>query len=457
MSLRVGIVGAGLSGALMATMLARRGHRVSVYERRPDPRAVEAEGGRSINLALSHRGLRALDGVGLGESVLATTVPMRGRLMHDLSGRTALQPYGTEEHQVIHSVSRAGLNRMLVDAAADAGADLCFGARCEDVDFERAEVLFETGEGVRERADHDLIVGADGAFSVVRGLMQRRPGFDYQQSYLTHGYKELTLPPTPSGDFAMDSGALHIWPRGGYMMIALPNADRSYTCTLFMPLLGENSFAALEPPMAETAAVGDAASPAPAEAIEGFFRRSFPDALPLFPDLVEQYRENPVGYLVTVRCSPWVHEGSAVLIGDAAHAVVPFYGQGMNASFEDCRLLDEHLASVTRPGAELAEALTAFAEPRRVDTDALADLAVYNYTVMRDRVASRTFLLGRALGRLAHRALPGVFLPLYTMVTFTSMPYAEAVERWARQQRRVRHGVLALILIALILIIRGLS
>ncbi len=445
MSLRVGVVGAGLSGALMATMLARRGHRVSVYEWRPDPRRVAAEGGRSINLALSHRGLRALEVIGLTDSVLATTVSMRGRLMHDLGGRTQLQPYGTEKDQVIHSVSRAGLGRMLVEAAAAAGVELEFEARCEDVDLDAAQVLLEAGSSARATREHDLIVGADGAFSVVRAKMQRRPGFDYQQSYLGHGYKELTLPPTAAGDFAMDPGALHIWPRGGYMMIALPNEDRSYTCTLFMPLEGEDSFASLDP---------DAEN---GGGIEDFFGRSFPDALPLFPDLARQYRENPVGFLVTVRCRPWHHGGTAILIGDAAHAVVPFYGQGMNASFEDCRLLDERLAGVEAPGPDLATALAGFAESRRVDTDALADLAVYNYTVMRDRVASRTFLLGRSLGRLAHRALPGVFLPLYTMVTFTSMPYAEAVERWGRQQRRLRHLLLLLILIALILIIRGLS
>ena len=252
------------------------------------------------------------------------------------------------------------------------------------------------------------------------------------------------MPPSAGGDFAMDPNALHIWPRGGFMMIALPNEDCSYTCTLFMPHLGENSFAAID----------EAADPD--AALQGFFRSNFGDALPLLPDLNTQYRENPIGHLVTVRCAPWDHEGRVILIGDAAHAVVPFYGQGMNASFEDCRLLDERLEGITSPGSELADALSDFARSRKPDADALADLAIYNYTVMRDSVASRTFLLGRLLGRAAHRALPRVFVPLYTMVTFTSIPYAEAVARWGRQQRRVRHGLMLLVLVVLVLVLRAL-
>ena len=429
----------------MAAMLANRGHRVRVYERRPDPRNMEAEGGRSINLALSHRGLRALERIGLAEAVLATTVPMRGRLMHDTQGRTSLQPYGTESDQVIRSVSRSGLNRMLIDAAADAGADLVFDARCRDVDVATPALILDDGDGGRRRSEHDLIVGADGAFSAIRRRLQTRPGFDFEQSYLTHGYKELTMPATTEGGFAMDPNALHIWPRGGFMMIALPNEDRSYTCTLFMPHNGENSFAAL------------AVAANPDVALDSFFRANFGDALSLLPDLTAQYHENPVGSLVTVRCSPWSAVGRVVLIGDAAHAVVPFYGQGMNASFEDCRLLDEKLEGVDRPGEALSAALAGFWVSRKPDTDALADLAIHNYTVMRDHVGSRAFLLGRALGRMAHRVFPSVFVPLYTMITFTSTPYCAAVERWGRQQRRTRHTLLVLALVAIVLAIRALG
>ncbi|MEZ4415306.1 MAG: NAD(P)/FAD-dependent oxidoreductase [Gemmatimonadota bacterium] len=422
----VAVVGAGLAGAMMACFLARDGHAVHLLERRPDPRRRAVEGGRSINLALSHRGLRALAELGLDEEILAHTVAMRGRMMHAPDGALTLQPYGTEKDQVIHSVSRGGLNVRLIEAAAASGVQMRFEARVEDVDPERGRVKLESGE----EAEYAFIVGADGAFSAVRARLQRSAGFDYSQSYLTHGYKELTLPATAAGDFALDPHALHIWPRGGFMMIALPNEDCSFTCTLFWPFEGEISFGSVRE---------DAD-------LLGVFRTHYADVLPLFPNLVEQYHENPVGSLVTVRCGPWHAGDRVVLIGDAAHAVVPFYGQGMNASFEDCRLLAEALRSAPSPGA----GFRAFYQNRKADADALSDLAIENYRVMRDRVASRGFLLLRSAGRAVHRLVPTLFVPMYTLVTFTSTPYAAAVARWERQVRGVKAGAFVLGLVVLV-------
>lgn len=430
MTTSVGIAGAGLAGSLMASMLAHDGHDVTVYERRPDPRPDPLEGGRSINLALSHRGIRALDGIGITETVLAQAVPMQGRLMHGLGGDLTFQPYGTSSEQVIHSVSRSGLNNLLLDAAEQAGARFNFEHRIRDVDIEAAHLTTTVPEGGQAVREHDFVIGADGAFSAIRARMQKGSGFDFQQSYLEHGYKELSMPPTAGGGHAMEPNALHIWPRGNYMMIALPNADGSYTCTLFWPLKGAVSFEAIET----------------GSQIEDLFRRDFSDVLPLIPDLVEQYTHNPVGSLVTIRCGPWNHGNRAVLIGDAAHAVVPFYGQGMNASFEDCRLLRDEL----RTAPSRAVALERFSSQRRVDADALAELAVDNYITMRDRVSSRFFLLGRTVGRVAHTLLPSVFVPLYTLVTFTSVPYAAAAERWARQVRLARVVGVVLLMVVVV-------
>lgn len=427
------VAGGGLAGSLMAAYLAKAAHQVEVYERRPDPRRATPEEGRSINLALSHRGLRALADVGVEDQVRAITVPMRGRLMHGLDGSLTLQPYGTEADQVILSVSRSDLNRILVERAAELGAEFHFGERIRNVDVDRATLTLENGDAGTRQVAHDAIIGADGAYSAVRSRLQRRSQFDYSQEYLTHGYKELSMPPDAGGAFAMDPNALHIWPRGGHMMIALPNLDRSYTCTLFWPLEGSNSFRTLD----------SAASVAP------YFQEHFPDVPPLIPDLEEQYRTNPVGSLVTIRCGPWMVSDRVVLIGDAAHAVVPFYGQGMNASFEDCRLLMEAMG---RSQGDRGRAFAEFAGSRKKDADALADLAIYNYEVMRDRVASRGFLLGKALGRMLHRVLPGTFTPLYTMVTFTSMPYSLAQQRWQQQRVIVRRAVLGAALLLMFLI-----
>lgn len=427
------IAGAGLAGALLAVMLGRRGWSVTLLERRPDPRAAGFVGGRSINLALSVRGLTALERVGLGDRILEEALPMPGRLMHAVDGATTYQPYSRLEDRAINSVPRGGLNVVLLDAAdALDTVTIEFDRRVEDVDLDAPSVRVVDGEG----HDHgtrtaDLLVGADGAFSAVRWAMQKTPRFDFSQSWLPHGYKELEIPPTASGDFALDPKALHIWPRGGSMMIALPNRDRTFTCTLFWPLEGEHSFGALP---AETASDAE---------ITAFFERWYGDAVPLMPTLLEDYRDNPTSALVTIRCAPWDHEGKVVLLGDASHAIVPFYGQGMNSAFEDCRVLDEMIDDHPETArGDFSRLLPAFAARRKPAADAIADLALANFVEMRDKVGSRVFLLRKKIEKLLNRLFPKAYVPLYDLVSFSNVPYHEARER-ARRQDRVALGVAA--------------
>jgi kynurenine 3-monooxygenase len=434
------VTGAGLGGALMAGYLARAGHTVEIYERRDDPRGAGKAEGRSINLAISTRGIHALAGLGLDTRILEQAVPMRGRMMHGLDGSVTFQRYGTEEHHTINSVSRAGLNRALIEAAAEQpGVELFFGRKCAGADLDGGKLFLEdTRTGERTVAEGDVIVGADGAFSGVRRAFMRLDRFDYRQDYLEHGYKELTIPPDPDGGFRMERNALHIWPRGGYMMIALPNRDGSFTCTLFWPYEGPNSFAEITNQ----------------EKLLRFFRKSFPDAVPDMPDLAKEFFANPTGSLVTVRCSPWFYRDRAVLLGDACHAVVPFYGQGANASFEDCVVLDECLRD---HGDDLETAFAEYHRQRKVNVDALADLALGNFIEMRDHVASRGFLLKKKLGQTLHRLMPRGYLPMYSMVTFSRIPYAEAVARNRRQNRRLAWTGTAILALVLILILVALA
>ena len=413
--MKIAVVGGGLGGALLAVFLGRAGHRVELVERRPDPRRGGGGRGRSINLAISTRGLAALEHVGLDRAVLDTAVRMRGRMVHGIDGSLAFQPYGHEAHHVINSVSRAGLNRLLVEAAESLGnVNVRFGTRCVDVDLENATCVFENGE----RLAADLVVGTDGAYSEVRGALQKSDRFEYSQSYLPHGYKELSIPPAADGGFRMERDALHIWPRERFMMIALPNVDGSYTCTCFWPFEGPDSFGALKTPAD----------------VRAYFERVFPDAVPLMPTLEEDFLLNPVGSLVTVRCRPWRYKDRLVLLGDAAHAIVPFYGQGANAAFEDCIVLDEALR--TEPTVEAA--LAAYEARRKEHADALADLALGNFVEMRDKTASPWFRLAKRFEKLLHRLFPGLFVPLYYLVSFSRTPYADAVRRAKRQWRVVR-------------------
>ncbi len=411
----------------MAVHLARAGHRVDLYERREDIRGARFVKGRSINLALSTRGIHALAEVGLADEVLRDAIPMRGRMMHSESGALSFQRYGKDDTQVIHSVSRAGLNKILLDAAGrEPRVTLHFQERCVDVDPDRGGVDFEHAEtGARTHATGDFVLGADGAFSAVRGRLQRLDRFSFSQTYEEYGYKELTIPAAAGGGFRLEKNALHIWPRRAFMMIALPNADGSFTCTLFWPLEGEHGFAGLR-----------------TEAdVRRYFERWFADAVPLMPTLAADYLSVPASTLVTIRCRPWSAGGKLVLIGDACHAVVPFYGQGMNAAFEDCSVLGGCLRD---SGGDLERAFRSYERARKPNVDALADLALENFVEMRDHVASRGFLLKKRLEKWLHKLFPTWYIPLYTLVTFTRIPYAEARARARAQARVLRLAAAAL-------------
>lgn len=417
------IVGAGLSGCLLAVYLARRGHHVRVYERRGDPRVAGYVGGRSINLALSARGLWGLAGVGLDGVVMERdAIPMPGRMLHDRSGRTGFQPYSSRPGDAINSVSRGGLNLTLLrEAAAEKGVELFFNHWCTDVVLEGPAAWFNAPDQRNIRVDADIILGADGAFSPVRGRLQKVDRFDFSQAYLRHGYKELVIPALTGGGFAMERNALHIWPRGGTMMIALPNRDGTFTCTLFWPFEGEHSFAALPP----------------GPGVRPFFDSEYPDASALMPTLEEDYERNQAGSLVTVRCWPWQHNGTVAVLGDAAHAIVPFYGQGMNCAFEDVRvladLLDEHKG-------DFGAALPAFQDARKANADAIADMALENFVEMRDLSGRSEFQYGKRIEQLLHRAVGDGVTPRYNLVSFSTVPYSSA-QRRGREMERVVDAV----------------
>lgn len=425
---RVAIAGAGLAGALLAILLGRRGLSVDVYERRPDPRHGAGGRSRSINLAISTRGLHALHAAGLEKKILEIAVPMRGRMIHKAAGPLSFQPYGTNG-EAINSISRAALNTALIEAAErDAGVRFHFDRRVAGLDPARGRLALEAPGG-QEETEADVVVGADGANSEVRRRLQREDRFELHQTYLEHGYKELTIPAAAGGGFAMEPHALHIWPRASFMMIALPNRDGSFTCTCFWPFTGPGGFDALR---------------SPAD-VRAYFEQVFPDAVPLMPTLVADYLENPVGSLVTIRCRPW-HRGRAVLLGDAAHAVVPFYGQGANASFEDCLVLADAIVS---HAPDWSRGFAEYEARRREHTDALAQLAIDNFIEMRDKTASRAFRAGKKLEHGLARLLPFWFRPLYGMVTFSLTPYADAVRRARRQWSVVRRVALAALVLAL--------
>jgi kynurenine 3-monooxygenase len=412
------LIGSGLAGGLLAAFFGRRGYEVELYERRADPRAGNFVGGRSINLALSTRGIHALQQLGIADEVLKHAIPMRGRMIHDKSGELHFSPYDRDPNKHINSIGRAALNTTVIEAALRyPTVRVHFNHRCTDVDLDSTTAQFDASQPVS--ASGDAVIGVDGAFSAVRQAMQKRvPNFQYDESYLAHGYKELTIPPTADGGWRMEKEALHIWPRKSFMMIALPNPDGSFTCTLFWEFKGPRSF--------ETTTSD--------EEIRRFFDAEFPDAVPLMPTLLEDYHENPTGSLVTIRCAPWSYKDKVALVGDAAHAVVPFYGQGMNAAFEDCVVLDECLAQFAD---NRERAFAEYFSRRKENADALADLAVQNFIEMRDKTASRTFRAKKKLDHLLEGWLPGRYLPLYAMVTFTRIPYATAAHRARRQDRIV--------------------
>ncbi len=447
------LIGSGLAGGLLAAYLSRRGYDVDLYERRADPREGNIVGGRSINLAVSTRGIHALEQIGIADEVLKHAIPMRGRMIHPAgAGRAPIfTPYDVDPKNCINSIGRAALNTTVIEAAQRyPNVRVHFNHRCTDVDLDSATahlvdssvaagVSPANSENQIVKARGDAVIGVDGAFSAVRQSMQLKiDNFEYDESYLAHGYKELTIPPGPDGSWRMEKNALHIWPRKSFMMIALPNPDGSFTCTLFWEFEGPRSFATTKTD----------------EDVRRFFDDEFPDAVPLMPTLLQDFKDNPTGSLVTIRCAPWYYRDKVALVGDAAHAVVPFYGQGMNAAFEDCVVLDECLEKFP---SDRARAFAEYFVRRKENADALADLAVENFIEMRDKTASKTFRAKKKLDHLLEAALPGFYLPLYTMVTFTRIPYAEAARRAQRQDRIVYGTLIAAVILIVSLLVHFIA
>lgn len=404
------VIGGGLAGSLISIFMAKRGYDVHVYERRPDPRSANVYQGKSINLALSNRGLNALKKVGLDEAILKTAIPMSGRMMHSTNGELSYQPYG-KEGQAINSVSRGGLNIRLLELADEfENIHLNFNARCVDVNLDEGTAIYENPKGEKNTVAADRIIGTDGAFAATRLRLQFTELFNYRQDYLDHGYKELHIPPDATNGFRLEKNALHIWPREEFMMIALPNIDGSFTCTLFLAQKGNPSFETLDTK----------------DKVEQFFKRYFPDTLPLIPDLLKDFLENPTGSLVTVRCYPWVYKDKLALLGDAAHAIVPFYGQGMNCAFEDCVVLDQCLEKYSN---NWSQALDEYQKLRKPNADAIANLALQNFVEMRDKVADKDFLHRKHIEHELTELYPDIFKSQYELVTFSLEPYDYALRR----------------------------
>ena len=412
----VGIFGAGLVGTLLGLYLAKRGNKVDIFDRRADLRltGVPPKTGRSINLALSMRGIEALKEIGAYHEVEKVAVSMQGRMMHDPEGRLSFQPYGPNGES-IYSVSRTALNETLMNMAdKDPRIKFHFNRRCLELDFNTTNAtLLDTEKGGTDTYHADWIFGADGAFSSVRTSMVKTDRFDYSQTFIEHGYKEFTITPGDNGEWRMFKNALHIWPRGHFMMIALPNPDGSFTCTLFFPFEGLPSFQSIET----------------RKDVEEFFLFYFRDLIKLIPDFVDQYFASQPSSLVTISCFPWMC-GNSMVIGDAAHAIVPFFGQGMNCGFEDVRILSQML---DEGGSDWHTVLNEFQYVRKVDTDAIAQLALDNFVEMRDKVANPSFLLRKQIEARLHRYAPEIWIPTYSMVTFNHMPYSEAQDRGAWQ------------------------
>ena len=415
------IIGAGLAGSLLAILLSRQGWQITLYERRGDPRVSDYESGRSINLALAERGRHALRQAGVEDAVMAKAVMMRGRMIHPREGEPQLQRYGRDDSEVIWSIHRKDLNTTLLQLAEDAGATVHFHRRLHTVDFDAGYARFIDD---RDDQPHDIrfdtLIGADGAGSALRAAMNRKQPLDERIDFLDHSYKELEIPPTDDGGFRIEANALHIWPRGHYMCIALPNDEGTFTVTLFLPNEGDPSFATTN-------------SGAEAEAL---FARDFPDALALIPNLRRDWEQHPPGLLGTLHLNHWHMKGRAVLIGDAAHAMVPFHGQGMNCAFEDCIALAAHLLEQD----SLGEAFAAFEADRKPNAEAIQQMALENYLEMRDRVADPQFLLQRELEQALQARWPTRFVPHYTMVTFLRTPYAVALARTELQRRMLEQA-----------------
>lgn len=406
---KIAVVGAGLVGSLQAILMAKKGYSVSVFERRPDMRKAKLLAGKSINLALSDRGWKALELAGIADDIREIAIPMYKRCMHALDGTLSYQAYGAD-NQAIYSVSRGGLNQKLMNLATDF-PNICyeFNRKCLDLNLKDNALLFQhTETKEQERVAFDHIFATDGAFSAVRTRLQKTPLFDFSQKYLDHGYKELVIPANEDGTHKLDKNCLHIWPRGEFMMIALANLDGSFTCTLFFPMKGETSFESLNTP----------------EKVSRFFEKTFPDAIPMMPTLLADYEANPTSSLVMIRCNPWNFSDQALLLGDSAHAMVPFYGQGMNAGFEDCTVFHEMYQEANGNWDGLMDE---FSKRRVPDGNAIIDLALQNYVEMRDLTADPDFLLRKKIEAKFTKLYPNLWLPLYSQVTFSNIPYSKAI------------------------------
>ncbi|HEY6349041.1 MAG TPA: NAD(P)/FAD-dependent oxidoreductase [Candidatus Angelobacter sp.] len=432
---RVAIVGGGPAGSLLALALAQQGHDVDLYERRSDPRKQIIGEGKSINLGLSKRGMQALHMVGMLDRVLERAVSMRGRAIHSANGAVRFQPYGKNSAEVLHSVDRNELNRMLLEEAGQyPSVRLHFEHRLVRADKQLRQLEFDTA-GRRVKARPQWVIGADGAFSAMRRELQRGERAEYHQEFLDWGYKELTLPAAPDGASKIELAALHVWPRSHCLIVSHANRNGSHTLTLFLPFEGEDSFAT-------TQSAADVVT---------LFTKYFPGLVPLLPDLVEQWMRHSPGSLVTTRTTPWVFNDWAVLVGDACHAVYPFYGQGMNSAFEDCSVLMRELGLCH---SDRAAAFQAYQLARRTHTDVLCELSKANFVELRQRVRSPWFLARKRLDLIIHRVWPQAWIPLYTMVAHTTIPYAEALARSRRQERILlfSSGLLALVTVGASLI-----
>lgn len=412
---KIGIVGAGLVGSLQAILMAKKGYDVTVFESRPDLRKATLLAGKSINLALSDRGWRALQAAGIDGDIKEMAIPMYKRCMHALDGSLSYQQYG-KDGQAIYSVPRGGLNQKLMNLADKyPSIHYNFNRRCKDVELDTNTLIFENTEAKTiEKQVFDKIFATDGAFSAVRFRMQKTTMFDYSQKYLDHGYKELVIPANEDGSHKLDKNCLHIWPRGEFMMIALANMDGSFTCTLFFPMFGEKSFDTINT----------------REKVSAFFKETFPDAVALMPTLLDDYFENPTSALVMVRCSPWNYQDNILLLGDAAHATVPFYGQGMNCGFEDCMIFQEMLDTANGNWDGL---LGAYSKERVPDGNAIIDLSLMNYVEMRDLTANKEFLLRKKIESKFSDLHPDKWIPLYSQVTFSNIRYNKVIENGKKQ------------------------
>lgn len=403
---KIAVVGSGLVGSLLAIYLRKAGHTVHVFDRSPDIRQIQFSG-RSINLAMSNRGWKALDLVNIGEAVRAIAIPMDKRAIH-LTDKLNFQNYG-QEGESIYSISRGTLNRKMIDLAEAAGAIFFFEQKIWDVTLEDATLhIGETERGAWEEKKYDMVFGADGAFSRIRHRMQRQSMFDYSQEFLNIGYKELNIPANTDGSHKLDKNSFHIWPRGEYMLIALPNLDGSFTCTLFMPFEGKNSFASLTKQ----------------KEVEAFFEKNLPDTIDVIPKLAEDFFKNPTSTLVTMKCFPWTYEDKIALIGDACHAIVPFYGQGMNAGFEDISVLNEMMETY---GNDWKTIFSEYQKSRKPNADAIAELSYRNFMEMSSKTADEKFLLQKKIEKIFSDKHPDKWIPLYSRVTFSDRPYSEAL------------------------------